>query len=167
MQAQSKQETVRLQQQLTDAQRNATSAASAADASIRDLNQQLQAAQTKLKVQQDAQRQACLDQHRQLQDMQQGMDEAQHQLAEAKKQLDAMRQQLLAAEDAKNAAQQRARLAEDQAAAMSGVTPRLRRQHNPVHSVVSNPKIPPEAIPSRCTMHGTWQPVCDPGLPPA
>lgn len=120
VQAQSKQETERLQQQLADAQRNAATAASAADASIRDLNQQLQAAQSQLKAQQDTQQRAALEQHRQLQDAQLAADEAQHQLAEARKQLDAMRAQLLAAEDARNAAQQRAKLAEDQATAMSG-----------------------------------------------
>lgn len=146
MQAQSKQETERLQQQLTDAQRNAASAASAADATIRDLNQQVQAAQNKLKTQQDAQRQAAMDQHRQLQETQQRLDEAQHQLSEAKQQLDAMRQQLLAAEDARNAAQQRARLAEDQAAAMSGVTWQRREynsvhRHHPMHLSVANGKL--------------------------
>jgi hypothetical protein len=61
-----------------------------------------------------------MEHHRQLQDSRQAAEEAEAQLSEARQQLDAARMQLLGAEDACAAAQQRAKLAEEQATAMSG-----------------------------------------------
>lgn len=114
------QENERLHQQLSDKQRAAAAAASAAEATIRDLQQQLTTAQHNAAQLQATQQQALHAEQQRLQQEQQAHSEAMQQLSEAQQQLAAVRARLLDAETSASAATARAVRAENQAAALAG-----------------------------------------------